>query len=308
MHLKIQLLSRGLKLSNFKPGCRVSGLHFSVKEIPPMAFWHRARSDKCFFSASYSKINPSFTAGGQIGVRNCHATRGHRITTIFTYIAYGYNVFFRVVESKEDFCSLTSRSATSRNSSKTKLKKCRFNKLSFGVFTLLVTSSLDERSVTISSKKILKVFFAVQRQAWPVPARFLENDEYLEKRGGKGELIWDKGEKISAPGFVPSIKVEKRSSTCWHFGSSLVMSKQNGTYWISGLPSTFTFSSNLQNTRTKLSANRDRDSRSGEKRLWLYGRWELARGRRDRRVLTHEAEVRGRDQGWYAFQVLLEYL
>jgi hypothetical protein len=31
MHLKIPLLSRGLKLSNPKPGCRVSALHFSVK-------------------------------------------------------------------------------------------------------------------------------------------------------------------------------------------------------------------------------------------------------------------------------------
>ncbi len=31
MHLKIPLLSRGLKLSNSKPGCRVSALHFFVK-------------------------------------------------------------------------------------------------------------------------------------------------------------------------------------------------------------------------------------------------------------------------------------
>jgi hypothetical protein len=37
MHLKIQLLSRGLKLSNSKPGCRVSALHFFVKYITPMA-------------------------------------------------------------------------------------------------------------------------------------------------------------------------------------------------------------------------------------------------------------------------------
>jgi hypothetical protein len=31
MHLKITLLSRGLKLSNSKPGCGVSALHFFVK-------------------------------------------------------------------------------------------------------------------------------------------------------------------------------------------------------------------------------------------------------------------------------------
>ncbi len=49
MHLKIPLSSRGLKLSNCKPGCRVSALHFFVKQIPPMAFWHRAHSDKCYF-------------------------------------------------------------------------------------------------------------------------------------------------------------------------------------------------------------------------------------------------------------------
>ncbi len=34
------------------------------------------------FSASYSRINPCFTAGKQIRVWNCHATRGHRKRTI----------------------------------------------------------------------------------------------------------------------------------------------------------------------------------------------------------------------------------
>jgi hypothetical protein len=38
MNLKIPFLSRGLKLSNSKPGCRVSTLHFFVKWIPPTAF------------------------------------------------------------------------------------------------------------------------------------------------------------------------------------------------------------------------------------------------------------------------------
>jgi hypothetical protein len=31
MHLNTPLSSRGLKLSNSKPGCRVSGIHFFVK-------------------------------------------------------------------------------------------------------------------------------------------------------------------------------------------------------------------------------------------------------------------------------------
>jgi hypothetical protein len=38
MHLKIPLLSRGLKMSNSKPGCIVSALHFFVKQIPSLAF------------------------------------------------------------------------------------------------------------------------------------------------------------------------------------------------------------------------------------------------------------------------------
>jgi hypothetical protein len=39
----------GLTLKS-KPRCRVSALQFFVRLIPPMAFWHRAHSDKCFFS------------------------------------------------------------------------------------------------------------------------------------------------------------------------------------------------------------------------------------------------------------------
>jgi hypothetical protein len=31
MHMKIKLLSQGLRWSNSKPGCRVSALHFFVK-------------------------------------------------------------------------------------------------------------------------------------------------------------------------------------------------------------------------------------------------------------------------------------
>jgi hypothetical protein len=38
MRLKMPLSSRGMELSNYKPGCKVSALHFFVKKIPPTAF------------------------------------------------------------------------------------------------------------------------------------------------------------------------------------------------------------------------------------------------------------------------------
>ncbi len=68
MHLKKLLSRRNLKLSNSKPRCNVSALHFFVKYIQPMALQHRAHSDKRFFSFYYSRINPRFTAGKQMGV------------------------------------------------------------------------------------------------------------------------------------------------------------------------------------------------------------------------------------------------
>jgi hypothetical protein len=40
------------------------------------------------FSASYSRINPCFTAGKRIGVWNCHATSRHRKTSIFSSIVF----------------------------------------------------------------------------------------------------------------------------------------------------------------------------------------------------------------------------
>ncbi len=58
MHLKIPLFSRGLKLSNSEPGCRVSALHFFVKWILPMAFWHQAHSDKYFLKLVIPGITP----------------------------------------------------------------------------------------------------------------------------------------------------------------------------------------------------------------------------------------------------------
>ncbi len=87
MHLQITLLSRGLKLSNAKQGCRVSGLHFLWNR------YHQRHSDieLVQVSASFSLCsmnNPCFTAGKRIWVSNCHATREHWKTTVFTSIVY----------------------------------------------------------------------------------------------------------------------------------------------------------------------------------------------------------------------------
>jgi hypothetical protein len=56
MHLKLPLFSQRLKLSNLKPDCRVSALHFFVKYIPLMAFRHQAHSVKCFFSFLFQNL------------------------------------------------------------------------------------------------------------------------------------------------------------------------------------------------------------------------------------------------------------
>jgi hypothetical protein len=66
-----------------------------------MAFWHWAHSDKCILASHPRSITPvslpdwCFTAGKQIGVRNCHATCGHWDTAIFTSIVYGVRVGLR---------------------------------------------------------------------------------------------------------------------------------------------------------------------------------------------------------------------
>jgi hypothetical protein len=41
-------------------------------------------------SAFHSKINPCVTTRKRIGVWNCHATSGHRKTTVFTSVVYGF--------------------------------------------------------------------------------------------------------------------------------------------------------------------------------------------------------------------------
>ncbi len=71
MHLKIQLLSRGLKPSNPEPGCTVSGLLLREKDATNllMAFWHWAHLNTwVFFSVFYPSINPCFTAEKRIDV------------------------------------------------------------------------------------------------------------------------------------------------------------------------------------------------------------------------------------------------
>ncbi len=69
MQLKIPLQGRGLELSNSKQGCRVAALHFFiVKYTPPMAFWHRAHSDKCFSQLLISGITPVALLESESGV------------------------------------------------------------------------------------------------------------------------------------------------------------------------------------------------------------------------------------------------
>ncbi len=67
-----------------------------------MASWHRARSDMCFFSFFFSRINPCFTGGKRIGDQNCHATRWHRKTTILTFMVYGLDAGPRVTTTKKN--------------------------------------------------------------------------------------------------------------------------------------------------------------------------------------------------------------
>jgi hypothetical protein len=56
MHLKTAISSQGLKLSNSKPGCSQL-FTFSAKQKPSDIELNQIRA----FSASYSRINPSFT-------------------------------------------------------------------------------------------------------------------------------------------------------------------------------------------------------------------------------------------------------
>ncbi len=91
MHLKIPLLSRGLRLSGSKPSSRVSVIDFYVKQILS-GFLTSSSFRKVLFSASYSRINPCLIAGERIGVWNRHATCRHRKTTVFTSLVYDCSI------------------------------------------------------------------------------------------------------------------------------------------------------------------------------------------------------------------------
>jgi hypothetical protein len=99
-------------MSNFKPDGRVSALYFFVRKwrnrvvycnhFLPCSFTLFSEIDttngfptlssfrSVLFSASDSSINTRFTAGKPVGVWDCHASRGHQKTTIFTSIVYGF--------------------------------------------------------------------------------------------------------------------------------------------------------------------------------------------------------------------------
>jgi hypothetical protein len=76
-----------------------------------MAFWYRAHSNnnhktllfnhfyKCFFCVLRSRIYPCSTAGMQIGIQNCHATRGHHKTAALTYVYSLWGIHGGVPES-----------------------------------------------------------------------------------------------------------------------------------------------------------------------------------------------------------------
>ncbi len=96
-----------------KPGCWVSALHCFAKEIHQQLSVIKL-NEKSAFSSFLSPDQALFTAGKQIGVWNCHATRGHRKRTIFKSIVYYSHrsisahcqtFFYSSVSSKtNDFC------------------------------------------------------------------------------------------------------------------------------------------------------------------------------------------------------------
>jgi hypothetical protein len=94
MLLKIPFLSQGFEIVNFLNPVVESQLFTSfVKQIPPMAFWHQARSDKCLFQLPNPGLTFVSLLESEYGFENCHATRGHRKSTIFTSLAYDITPF-----------------------------------------------------------------------------------------------------------------------------------------------------------------------------------------------------------------------
>ncbi len=89
MHLKMQLLSQGLKLSNSKRGCRVSALSLFCEIDTTNGFLTLSSFRSVLFPASYSRIDPCFTVGKRIGVWDCRAISWvYWKMTIFTSIVY----------------------------------------------------------------------------------------------------------------------------------------------------------------------------------------------------------------------------
>ncbi len=92
MHLKIpRSIRRGLEISNSKPGCRVSALHFFVTYISPMSFGIELNHISAFFKLIYSGLTLTKLVENYWRTRvwKCHKTRGHQKTTIFTSVVYG---------------------------------------------------------------------------------------------------------------------------------------------------------------------------------------------------------------------------
>jgi hypothetical protein len=74
-----------------------------------------------FFLASYFWINPCFTAGKRIGVRNCHAIRGPWKTVIFISIVYVVNKVISILDVRH--FSVTQTLEAMRSGKKKKKKQ-----------------------------------------------------------------------------------------------------------------------------------------------------------------------------------------
>ncbi len=88
MHLKIPLLSRGLKFNFETRLYRVSACHSIVKWMTPVTFRHQAHSDACFLQLLNPRMNPCFTAGkANRGLRfSCNLRTAENDTVFTSYI------------------------------------------------------------------------------------------------------------------------------------------------------------------------------------------------------------------------------
>ncbi len=139
VHSKIPLLSRGLKLSNSKPGCRVSALPFFCKIESTNGFLTSSSIKYVLFSASYF-INPCFTAGKELSVENVFNSQtpdnDHlHICSLWLQVAW--------------YCFHFSDSKT--------LKESQF--CLFGTFFFIASAKLPALNSNISSVIVSTVFF-----------------------------------------------------------------------------------------------------------------------------------------------------